>query len=497
MITLLGLDIGTSRIKAALVEAESGRCLAHSTSPAAEMEIQSPFPGWAEQDPESWWEHVQHAVRELQQRHPEAFRGVVAMGIAYQMHGLVLLGGDSRPVRPAILWCDSRAVEMGGILAGLLGPEGCRTRLLNPPGNFTASKLAWVKAHEPWHYRRAAYAMLPGDYVALRLTGRASTTACGLSEGTLWDFQGRCLASFFLDRANLSSALLPPLVPTFGQQGVLCGEAAQALGLKAGLPLTYRAGDQLNNAWSLGVLQPGEIAATAGTSGVIFGVTDRAVADPAGRINTFLHLSDTPEAPRLGLLLCLNGCGILQAWARRILGLPDYESLNALAAQAPLGARGLRIYPFGNGAERMLGNQDPGASFQGLDFRRHGPAEIARAVQEGIAFALRYGLEAMGKAGLRPGRIRAGRANLFLSPIFRQSLSSLAGVPVELLETDGAVGAALGAGYGAGLFLTHEDAVAGLRTTEVTEPACRDSFEAAYQPWKRGLASLLTEGAHP
>lgn len=497
MTMLLGLDIGSSSIKAALLEAETGRCLAQASSPDTELEIRSPHPGWAEQDPETWWEHAQRAVTALRSQCPIAPESVAAVGISYQMHGLVLLGKDLGPLRPAILWCDSRAIRKGHEAAESLGPDLCRELLLNLPGNFTASKLAWVKAMEPELIERARCFMLPGDYVALRMTGDVRTTASGLSEGTLWNFQTRRPATFLLEYLGLPEALLPTLVPTFGPQGLLCSEAATALGLKAGTPLTYRAGDQPNNAWSLSVLEPGDVAATAGTSGVVYGVTDRVTADPSSRVNTFLHVNDTPEATRLGVLLCLNGCGILQAWTRRLMGYDDYAAMNALAEMAPIGSRGLRIYPFGNGAERILGNLDPGASLHELDFRTHGPSEVCRAVQEGIAFALRFGLETMGGLGLRPARLRAGKANLFLSPVFRQAMASLSGAPVELVETDGAIGAARGAGLGVGLYASPKEAFVGLRTLEYTEPARRDAYEAAYQRWKGELGVVLHEGARP
>jgi xylulokinase len=492
---LLGLDLGSAFIKAALVDAATRQAVAAARSPEVELPIAAPQPGWAEQDPRTWWEHAVRAVREvLAQGGVDAAR-VAGLGIAYQMHGLVLLDQALEPLRPAIIWCDSRAAALGEEACAALGREWCLPHLLNVPGNFTAAKLGWVKRHEPELFARARWAMLPGDYIACRLTGQAATTACGLSEMILWDFAGGRLATEVLDHYGIDHGLIPPLAPTFGEQGRLTPQAAAELGLAPGTPLTYRAGDQPNNALSLGALQPGEVAATAGTSGVIYAVTDRRVADTQSRVNTFLHVNHTPDAPRYGVLLCVNGAGSSYRWLRQSLSLtsaPSYQVLSALAEQAPPGAEGLTFLPFGNGAERMLGNRCPGAGFYGLDFNRHSLAHVARAVQEGVAFAMAYGLHALRGLGLEVEAIRAAAANMFLSDVFARALANAGGVAIELRRTDGATGAALGAGYGIGRYPALHDALSyGARLFVETSARELEAYTAAYGRWQAELERAL------
>ncbi len=494
---LLGYDVGSSSIKAAALDADSGACLATASSPERELAIDSPHPGWAEQDPAVWWEHVGQATRLLGRRVP--LSAVRAVGISYQMHGLVCLDGSGRVLRPAIIWCDSRAVGIGERAFRELGSERCLAHLLNSPGNFTASKLAWVRENEPSIFARIHRALLPGDYVAFRLTGEARTTVSGLSEGILWDFLEGAPASFVLEHFGIPASLLAPAGPSFSAQGVLSAEAATELGLPAGTPVSYRAGDQPNNALSLNVLEPGEIAATAGTSGVVYGVGARAAFDPASRVNTFVHVNHAPERPRYGTLLCVNGTAILNSWLRHnvLAGKSEklsYEEMNALAAQAPPGSDGLAVLPFGNGAERTLENRDPGASIHGLSFTRHGRAHLLRAAQEGIVFALRRGLEIMAGMGLAPARVRAGHANMFLSPLFAEAFATASGAVVELFLTDGAQGAARGAGIGAGLH-TLSSAFQGLDRVRVVEPNARlkGPYEEAYGRWLEALRRELGE----
>ncbi|MGE5598365.1 MAG: xylulokinase, partial [Bacteroidota bacterium] len=426
---LLGIDIGSSSIKASLLSAETGKAVAAATSPAGrELEIAAPQPGWAEQRPETWWEHVKDAVARIRAQSGRALDGLEAIGITYQMHGLVLVDAERRPLRPAIIWCDSRAVGIGERAFAALGEEVCLRRFLNSPGNFTASKLRWVMENEPELYRQVYKAMLPGDYVAMRLTGEIRTTSSGLSEGILWDYQDQAPARLVLEHYGIDPALLPDLVPVFGVQGELTREAAAELGLRPGIKVAYRAGDQPNNAFSLNVLEPGELAATAGTSGVVYGVTDKAAYDRRSRVNTFVHVNHEPAAPRHGVLLCVNGTGILNRWLKEnAAGGLGYAEMNELAAGAPAGAGGLLVLPYGNGAERTLDNKNPGASLHGLDLNLHTKAHLLRAAQEGVVFALRYGLDIMGGMGIGACVVRAGYANMFLSPLFTSVFASVTG----------------------------------------------------------------------
>ena len=486
---LLGYDIGSSSVKASLVDAESGKCVASSFYPKSEAPILSRQPGWAEQDPDAWWGYLKAATAEVLSVIPNGVK-VSAIGISYQMHGLVCVDKAGKPLRHAIIWCDSRAVPYGQKAFEGLGKDWCLGHLLNSPGNFTAAKLAWVKENEPEVFGKIDKIMLPGDYIALRLTGEACTTVSGLSEGMMWDFAKNSPAGELLDYYGFDPAILPEIRPTFGEQGRVSAAAASELGIPAGVPVCYRAGDQPNNALSLNVLNPGEIAATAGTSGVVYGVLGEVNYDPRSRVNTFAHVNHSAADPRLGVLLCINGTGILNSWMRRNVAFDGmtYPGMNALAKESPVGSRGISILPFGNGAERMLGNTAPGCSFHGIDFNRHGRGDLLRAAQEGIVFSFQYGIEVMQAMGMKIDRIHAGNANMFLSEVFRETLASVSGATIELYDTDGSVGAARGAGLGAGIYASPAEAFASLERLALVEPAAdRRPYQEAYQTWKQYL----------
>ena len=483
---LLGIDVGSSSVKASLLDGATGRCVGSAFFPKTEQKIESPQPGFAEQDPQLWYDCAKDAVRDAMREAGTKPEEVAAIGIAYQMHGLVCVDKNQSVLRPSIIWCDSRAVPYGQAAFDAIGSEKCLSHLMNSPGNFTAAKLAWVKDNEPELYAKIDQIMLPGDWLAMKLTGDARTTASGLSEGIFWDFQNEEPAGFLLDHFGFDSALLPEIVPTFGIQGGISKEAAEDFGLLAGTPVSYRAGDQPNNALSLNVLNPGEIAATAGTSGVVYGVTDAKKFDPQSRVNTFAHVNHSATAPHLGVLLCINGTGCLNAWTKRLLGDLSYEEMNALAESAPVGSDGITVLPFGNGAERMLGNRKVGAQIAGLDFNRHDRAHICRAVQEGIVFSFMYGMEAMKETGIEIKTIRAGFANMFMSDVFCQTLAGVSGATIELYETDGSLGAARGAGIGAGIYGSFEEAFQTLEKRKVIEPS-DGAYAEAYAAWKGHL----------
>lgn len=484
---LLGLDIGTSSIKAALIDAESGMCIMGFQSPETEMEILAPKPGWAEQDPEIWWEHTQSAIVGVIGKAGIISDDVKAVGISYQMHGLVCVDKDLNVLRNSIIWCDSRAVEIGNTAFSEIGAEICLSHLLNSPGNFTASKLKWVKENEPNIYAQIYKVLLPGDYIAAKLTGEIKTTESGLSEGIFWDFKNREPANFLLQNYGLDKNLLPEAVPTFGIQGNITSEASDKTGLMPGTPVCYRAGDQPNNAFSLNVLNPGEIAATAGTSGVVYGVSEQVKYDSKSRVNTFVHVNSSSKAVRNGILLCVNGTGILNSWVKKLAGHNfSYSQMNEMAATVAPGSDGLIILPFGNGAERVLENRETGCSIHNLNFNIHGNAHFFRAAQEGIAFSLFYGIKIMQNMGVEIKVIRAGKANMFLSPVFCRTLADISGATIELYNTDGAQGAARGAGVGAGIYPDFETAFAGLMKLETIIPALDNHLlKQAYFNWER------------
>jgi len=490
---LLGIDLGSSSVKASVIDGETGNCLATAWHPKDEMKIIAHNPGWAEQEPEDWWSNLRTSILDCTHQLGSNSKSIGAIGISYQMHGLVTIGNDGKVLRPSIIWCDSRAVRYGEKAFNALGSDFCLSRLLNSPGNFTASKLAWVKENEPELFARISKIMLPGDYIAMRLTGETVTTFTGLSEGIFWDFRKNGLSTEIMDFFGFSKDLIPEQKESFSVQGRLLKSIASELGLPEGIPVSYRAGDQPNNALSLNVLEPGEVAATAGTSGVIYGVTDKTRFDPESRVNTFLHVNHSSDKQRLGVLLCINGTGILNSWLRKNSGNNlSYDEMNVLASNVAPGSDGLAILPFGNGAERMLLNRDIGCRISGLNFNRHLNSHLFRAAQEGIAFSFRYGLDIMKETGIDPGLIRAGSANMFLSPVFREALSCITGVEISLYNTDGSIGAARGAGIGCGFYKSEKEAFAGLKPVGRTGPDTSKvrSYEEAYLKWKDILSAI-------
>jgi xylulokinase len=496
MALLLGYDVGSSSIKATLMESETGRVLATAGSPEKELEIIAERAGWAEQHPEVWWENVVSATRKIKAEANFEIRDVEAIGISYQMHGLVLVDKNNKVLRPSIIWCDSRAVEIGNNAIESIGEKKCLERLLNSPGNFTASKLKWVMENEPEIYSKIYKMMLPGDYIAMRMTGDIKTTPSGLSEGIMWDFEQEGLADLVLGSYGISEELVAKDVPTFSIQGGLTKEAADELGLAAGTKVSYRAGDQPNNALSLNVLNPGEIAATAGTSGVVYGISDKPDYDSKSRVNTFVHVNHSSDAARYGVLLCINGTGILNSWLKHnAAGGIDYEQMNELAAEAPVGSEGLIILPYGNGAERTLENRDLGAVFRGLNFNVQNRSHLLRAAQEGIVFALNYGLGIMHNVGVEVRTVRAGNANMFLSPLFAEAFATVTKSVVELYNTDGSQGAARGAGIGAGIYKEMEDAFVGLEPIKTIEPNDKlaPAYAEAYEKWEGILKCELAK----
>ncbi len=493
---LLGIDVGSSSVKLSLLDAGSGKNLASAQYPKQEMKITSLKSGWAEQNPEDWWQNILFGLQELSQNDKVDLSAIQAIGISYQMHGLVCVDKAQQVIRPSIIWCDSRAVEIGNKAFAELGEEACLASLLNSPGNFTASKLKWVKENEPELYSKIHKIMLPGDYIAMRLTGKINTTVTGLSEGMFWDFPDNSLATKLMDYYGISHDFIPEIVPAFGNQGEVLPAIASELGLKPGIPVTFRAGDQPNNAFSLNVLQPGEIAATAGTSGVVYGVSDQYAYDPKSRVNIFAHVNHSAEDARLGVLLCINGTGILNSWVQKNLSGKSlsYPEMNEEASRVPIGSQGLNIIPFGNGAERVIENKNPGCEISNLNFNMHHAGHIIRAAQEGIAFSFKYGIDIMSEhTKLNVSMIRAGHANMFLSPIFRETLASITGVSIDLYDTDGSEGAARGAGVGSGIFNSFEEAFSHLEKLSRVEPVSEkvNEYKDAYENWQKSLNKLL------
>ena len=492
---LLGYDIGSSSIKASLINADTGELISSASSPEQEMKINSPQPDWAEQHPDTWWQHVVLSTKKMLSKKSSGDYEILGIGISYQMHGLVLVDKNHEVLRPSIIWCDSRAVKIGDKAFADLGSDYCLTNCLNSPGNFTASKLKWVKDNEPDIYSKIFKIMLPGDFIAMKLTGEIHTTISGLSEGIFWDFTKKNISDKLIDYYGLDKKLLADTVPTFGIQGKLESQAAKELGLKEDIPISYRAGDQPNNALSLNVLNPGEIASTAGTSGVIYGITDKNVFDKFSRVNTFAHVNYSNEKINNGVLLCINGTGIQYSWIKQnILGDAfTYEQLNELASDVEIGSEGLLCHPFGNGAERVLRNKNVNGHFSGINFNIHDKRHLVRSAQEGIVFSFRYGLDVMKEIGLEFKIIKAGYSNLFQSKVFREAFVNTCNVNLEIYNTDGSQGAARGAGIGAGYFTSNEAAFKGLKIIEKLNPDSElvKRYNSVYNFWKGNLEHIL------
>ncbi|MEX0288222.1 MAG: xylulokinase [Flavobacteriaceae bacterium] len=488
----IGYDIGSSSIKAALVNTNSGKSIAVITEPSSEMSMLAVKNGWAEQHPDDWWNYVCEATKKILQETGVNPKDIEGIGIAYQMHGLVIVDHESKPIRNSIIWCDSRAVEIGQLAFDQLGNDKCARHLLNSPANFTASKLKWVKDNEPENYDRIHKFMLPGDYIALKLSGLTNTTVSGLSEGIFWDFKNNSLARWLMEHYGFDEDLVPDIVSTFSVQSRVSEQGAVASGLPEGTPIMYRAGDQPNNALALNVFQPGEVAATGGTSGVVYAVTDNLSVKESARVNNFAHVNYRPELPRIGKLLCINGAGIQYRWLLNNLKVSTYEEMNTLAASVPIGSDGVTILPFGNGAERMLDNLDLGTQVAHLNLNNHSKAHLCRAALEGIAFSFVYGMEIMSSDGIQPNVLRAGNDNLFRSDIFSNTISILLGQEIEIYNTTGAIGAARACILEKGDFETFGKQILDNDYVMSFKPSSdKGAYQAAYKKWKKELEIVL------
>ena len=488
----IGYDIGSSSIKAALIETATGKSVAVVNEPETEMEMLAVKNGWAEQHPDDWWIHICKATKRLLKDSNIKAEEVSGVGISYQMHGLVVVDINGNPLRDSIIWCDSRAVQIGNTAFNNLGNDKCAEHLLNSPGNFTASKLKWVKENEPDVYSKIYKFMLPGDYIAYKLSDEICSTISGLSEGIFWDFKQNSIADWLLEHYGIDKDLVPNIKDTFSVQGKVSQKGAAASGLAIGTPILYRAGDQPNNALSLNVFNPGEVAATGGTSGVVYAITNSLSVKESSRVNNFAHVNYEKANPRIGKLLCINGAGIQYRWLLNNLKVSSYDEMNDLAESIPIGSDGLTIHPFGNGAERMLDNKVLGTQLSNLNLNNHTKAHLCRAALEGIAFSFVYGMEIMTSDGIAPKVIRAGNDNLFRSDIFSNTVATLIGQEIEIYNTTGAIGAARACQLHNGNFkafgeqIMNNDYVMGFKPSDEKE-----AYQNAYKNWKNKLQQLI------
>ncbi|HDZ04322.1 hypothetical protein LCGC14_0206280 [marine sediment metagenome] len=489
----LGLDIGSSSIKIALVNASTGKSVGVVTEPETEMSMEAVKNGWAEQSPEDWWRYVCSGIEKLCVQNSINKADISGIGISYQMHGLVLIDKEGNPLRKSIIWCDSRAVGIGQNAYEEIGAETCDTHLLNSPSNFTASKLKWVKENEPEIYAQIYKMMLPGDYIAYKLSGVVNTTVSGLSEGIFWDFKEDSIADIVLEHYGLDKDMIPDIVDTFSVQSKVNVKGATESGLSIGTPILYRAGDQPNNALTLNVFNPGEVAATGGTSGVVYAVTDNLSVKESSRVNNFAHVNYSLGKPaRIGKLLCINGAGIQYRWLLNNLNVESYEEMNTLANEVPIGSDGVTMIPFGNGAERMLKNKEVGTRIVNLNLNNHGKGHLCRAALEGIAFSFVYGMEIMKSDGIKVNVMRAGNDNLFRSEIFSNTVATLIGYDIEIYDTTGAIGAARAANLHKGDFDAFGKAILDNDYVMTFSPKKdKKVYQDAYAIWKNELELIL------
>ncbi len=488
----LGLDIGSSSVKAALVEVKSGKSILSVHEPKNEMNIISLNNDWAEQDPNMWWKYTCNAIKRVCKESHVDSKKISSIGVSYQMHGLVLIDKDGEILRNSIIWCDSRAVSIGMKAFSEIGEEKCMSHLLNSPGNFTASKLKWVKDNDPEVYDKIYKYMLPGDYIAYKLTGEINTTRNGLSEGIIWDYRENKPANWLLKYYGIDTNLTPDIIDNFSVQGKTNSISSKETGLAIDIPITYRAGDQPNNALSLNVFNPGEAAASGGTSGVIYSITDNLNSKEPSRINHFAHVNYTDNLKCIGKLLCINGAGIQYRWLRNHSIDASYEKMNEMASKISVGSDGISVIPFGNGAERMLNNKNIGTQICNINLNKHSHGHLYRSSLEGIAFSFMYGVEILKNDNAPISVLRAGNDNLFRSKIFANTVATLIGHEIEIYNTTGAFGAARASAILNGDIETFRKAITKNDHVMTFLPLKNKSeYEGAYLRWKKDLERIV------
>ena len=456
---IVGLDVGTTGVKAVAI-ASDGRV--HATAAEA-YELSTPRPGWAEQDPEDWWRASDRALA--------ALPGPDAIGLAGQMHGLVVLDARDRVLRPAILWNDQRTAAECAEIEERVGLE----RLIALTGNraltgFTAPKLLWLRRHEPAVYARIAHVLLPKDYVRLRLMGDRAIDVADGSGTLLLDVANRRWSEEVLSALELTAEWLPPVYES------------------PDVPGAPGAGDQAAGALGVGVDRPGPVSVVLGTSGVVFAALPAFAADAEARVHSFCHA--VPGAwHAMGVML--SAAGSLR-WLRDVLG-GAYEDLLAAAERWRPGAEGVSFQPYLAGERTPHADPNARGAFVGLGLR-HDRGALARAVLEGVAFGLRDSLELLAALGVRAdvGRVSGGGAR---SALWLRIVASVLGIPLERTAVDegAAYGAALLAGVRAGVFAdVHEAVERCVRVREVIEPdrAWTGAYAELYDRF-RGLYPAL------
>jgi xylulokinase len=420
--TLIGLDVGTSGVKGIAISSD-GELLASASEPYG---LSTPAPGWAEQNPEDWWQAAQACLARL----PEG-----EVGFSGQMHGLVVLGDDGGVLRPAILWNDQRTEAQCAEIETLIGLE----RLIALTGNraltgFTAPKLLWLRQHEPATYEQIRHVLLPKDYVRYRLTGERAIDVADASGTLLFDVAERCWSAEVCAALDIPLEWLPPVFES---------------------PEIGGAGDQAAAALGVGIVEPGLVSVVLGTSGVVFAALPAYQADPQARVHVFCHAAPgTWHA--MGVMLSAAGS---YAWLGGVLGA-DFRALDAEAERWDPGVEGLQYAPYLAGERTPYADAAARGAFTGLSLR-HDRGALARATLEGVAYGLRDSLELLRELGVRAqgGRISGGGSH---SALWSRIIASVLGIPLERTESEegSAFGAALLVGVRAGVFEDIDAAVA-------------------------------------
>ena len=490
---LLGIDLGTSAVKAVIID-EVGQVLGTGTR---EIPMETPAPNRAEQDPEAWWSNTVKAVR--QARHEAGTDDIAAIGLDGHMHGGALLDADHRPLGRAITWADQRTAAIIPELEDEIGVETFLSIAgTRPAAGFMGPTIAWLRRHEPDRLDATAMFVLPKDYLRLCMTGAAATDVSDASATAMFDVAARTWSAELCGRLGVPSHILPPLMESSQVAGGLTESAAAELGLRAGIPIAAGSADQCAQATANGLIDPGNGSVTLGTGGQILVATDRPMPDPEGRIHTFCHAA--PERwYQLGATL---SAGMSLRWLRDRLRLQTenpYASLDRLAADVAAGTEGLIFLPYLVGERSPIMDPSATGAFIGLTLGHH-RAHLARAVLEGVACSLRATRDAVLDAG---GRCDSWLAtgNGLASPLWRSILADVFGEPlayVDAPERTG-VGAALIGGIAAGTYASYAEAGEAARPPlKVTDPDAERTavYDEVYARYSR-LSALLVEAGRP
>ena len=489
---VLGIDVGTGGTRAVLLD-QAGRVLGAATAEHAPMA--SPQLGWAEQDPRDWWRAARIAIRECLVKASAKANEVAAIGLSGQMHGLVMLDENGEVLRPALLWCDQRTEKECQGITERVGAKRLIELVANPAlTGFTLPKIWWVRAHEPQVWARARSLMLPKDYVRFKLTGARATDVADASGTLLFDVVNRRWSSEMLQASDLQPEILPQVFESPEITGRVSKDGAAASSLQEGTPVVAGGGDQAAGAVGMGIVEPGNVSATIGTSGVVFAATSRPVVEPQGRIHTFCHAIPG----RWHVMGVTQGAGLSLRWFRDQFCVgASYDELMKEAAAAPAGADGLLWTPYLMGERTPHLDPNARGALVGLT-AQHTRAHVIRAILEGVAFSLRDTFTIFRDLGVPVKSIRLGGGGA-RSPLWQQIQADVYGMRVDLIaaEEGAAYGAALLAGVGAGVWPSVETACeTSVHVAKQVEPIAKnvELMNRRYEEYRKLYPALRAIG---